>query len=242
MRYLFANCEIDDAARVLRRRRAGAARAPVFTYGPCAEPGRRFAGRIEAVWGGRVVSRSAISARIHAPRRAVRDDGERQAYVRYLDVASSWWRSSSNRRREISDPIERAMRLSAPTTDPAVTPPTERIAFARLVQVSLVRAGHWLTHLDHDWHSPVWRPFLQELGKDFTVARYDQRGNGLSDWSPPRFSLDAFIEDLETVVDRASLTGSPLRCLAEARSRLPTPRAIPTASANVLHGGYVQGG
>src|SRR5660397_164444 len=37
----------------------------------------------------------------------------------------------------------------------------------------LVRVGTWLTHLDHDWASPVWRHWLEGLGRQFTVVRYD---------------------------------------------------------------------
>jgi pimeloyl-ACP methyl ester carboxylesterase len=51
----------------------------------------------------------------------------------------------------------------------------------------------------------VWRPLLDELGRTFTVTRYDQRGNGLSDWSVDDFSLEHFTDDLEAVVDTAGL-------------------------------------
>ena len=51
-----------------------------------------------------------------------------------------------------------------------------RLAYATTGEgYPLVRAGHWLTHLDFDWHSPIWRPILLELGKNFRVTRYDQR-------------------------------------------------------------------
>ena len=45
----------------------------------------------------------------------------------------------------------------------------------------LVRAATWLTHLDFDWESPVWRHWLAELGDGHTLVRYDERGCGLSD-------------------------------------------------------------
>lgn len=69
----------------------------------------------------------------------------------------------------------------------------------------LVRAGTWLTHLEHDWSSPVWRHWLTTLGQRFTVIRYDARGNGLSDRNPTDYSLDAMVADLEAVVDAARL-------------------------------------
>ena len=45
----------------------------------------------------------------------------------------------------------------------------------------IVRAATWLTHLDFDWESPVWRHWLAELGDGHTLVRYDERGCGLSD-------------------------------------------------------------
>jgi pimeloyl-ACP methyl ester carboxylesterase/DNA-binding CsgD family transcriptional regulator len=63
----------------------------------------------------------------------------------------------------------------------------------------------WLSHLQYDWQSPVWRHFLAELGKLATVIRYDERGHGLSDWDVDDFSLAARLGDLETVIESAGL-------------------------------------
>jgi pimeloyl-ACP methyl ester carboxylesterase/DNA-binding CsgD family transcriptional regulator len=64
----------------------------------------------------------------------------------------------------------------------------------------LVRVGTWLTHLQHDWESDVWRHWLAELGDRFTFVRYDDRGCGLSDRNVSRLGLAAWVEDLEAVV------------------------------------------
>lgn len=69
----------------------------------------------------------------------------------------------------------------------------------------LVRVGTWLTHLEHDWSSPVWRHWLDDLGELFTYVRYDARGNGLSDRDPADYSTSALVADLEAVVDSAGL-------------------------------------
>jgi pimeloyl-ACP methyl ester carboxylesterase/DNA-binding CsgD family transcriptional regulator len=74
----------------------------------------------------------------------------------------------------------------------------------------LVRASHWLSHVEHDLGSPVWRPWLRELSRDRTYIRYDQRGSGLSDRAIDRFSLDVWVRDLETVVDALDLERFPL--------------------------------
>lgn len=69
----------------------------------------------------------------------------------------------------------------------------------------LVIASCWLSHLQHDWQSPVWRHFLDDLGQIATVYRYDERGFGLSDWDVDDFSIERRLKDLETVVDAAGL-------------------------------------
>jgi len=69
----------------------------------------------------------------------------------------------------------------------------------------IVKAPNWLTHLEFDWKSPLWRPWLEELGETNRVIRYDERGTGLSDWEVEEFSLDAWVADLEAVVDAAGV-------------------------------------
>lgn len=69
----------------------------------------------------------------------------------------------------------------------------------------LVIAACWLSHLQHDWQSPVWRHFLDGLGRIATVYRYDERGFGLSDWDVDDFSLERRLADLETLVEATGL-------------------------------------
>jgi pimeloyl-ACP methyl ester carboxylesterase/DNA-binding CsgD family transcriptional regulator len=70
----------------------------------------------------------------------------------------------------------------------------------------LLRAGHWLNHVELDACSPVWKHWLRELSREHTCIRYDQRGCGLSDWAPASVSLDAWISDLDAVVNALGLT------------------------------------
>jgi pimeloyl-ACP methyl ester carboxylesterase/DNA-binding CsgD family transcriptional regulator len=65
----------------------------------------------------------------------------------------------------------------------------------------LVKAPNWLTHLEYEWQSPVWRHWWQELAQDHTIIRFDQRGCGLSDWNVEDFSFYARVSDLEAVVE-----------------------------------------
>ena len=69
----------------------------------------------------------------------------------------------------------------------------------------LVKTANWLNHLEFDFESPIWRGWIRELTADHRLIRYDERGNGLSDWDTPELSLDAFVDDLACVVDAAGV-------------------------------------
>ena len=58
-----------------------------------------------------------------------------------------------------------------------------------------------MSHLSFSWETPIWRHWTEEFARDHAFAHYDERGNGLSDWDNPVFSVDAFVRDLEAVVD-----------------------------------------
>jgi pimeloyl-ACP methyl ester carboxylesterase/DNA-binding CsgD family transcriptional regulator len=66
---------------------------------------------------------------------------------------------------------------------------------------AMIEVSTWLNHLEFDWQSPVWRPRLTELAKNFTMARYDCRGCGLSDRDVKDLTFDANLHDLEAVAD-----------------------------------------
>lgn len=68
-----------------------------------------------------------------------------------------------------------------------------------------MRVATWLTHLQYDWDSPLWHHWLDALADGRTLLRYDERGSGVSDRDVTRFSVDAWVEDLEAVVDAAGL-------------------------------------
>jgi pimeloyl-ACP methyl ester carboxylesterase/DNA-binding CsgD family transcriptional regulator len=73
----------------------------------------------------------------------------------------------------------------------------------------------WLSHLQFDWQSPVWRHFLVELGRIATVIRYDERGHGLSDRGVTDHSLEARVADLEAVADDAGVGRFALLAMAQ---------------------------
>src|SRR5918997_1602590 len=63
----------------------------------------------------------------------------------------------------------------------------------------LLLASCWLSHLEFDWQSPVWRHFLLDLGRFATVIRYDERGYGMSDREVDDFELPRQVEDPQAV-------------------------------------------
>ncbi|MEP6648985.1 MAG: alpha/beta hydrolase [Lapillicoccus sp.] len=73
----------------------------------------------------------------------------------------------------------------------------------------------WLSHLQYDWESPVWRHFLADLGRFATVIRFDERGYGLSDGDVTDFSLEMRVADLESVADDAGFPRFALMAMAQ---------------------------
>jgi len=107
----------------------------------------------------------------------------------------------------------------------------------------IVKAPNWLTHLEFDWRSPLWRPWLQALGETNQVIRYDERGSGLSDWKVDDFSLDAWVADLEAVVDAADVERFALLGLSQG-AQIAIAYAVrhpERVSHLVLCGGYLGG-
>lgn len=81
-----------------------------------------------------------------------------------------------------------------------------RIAFATTGSgYPLVNAAHWLGHLEFDWQTPVWLPWIERLSARYQFTRYDSRGCGLSDREVSSIALDDLVADLEAVVDAAGL-------------------------------------
>src|SRR5262245_12011260 len=119
-----------------------------------------------------------------------------------------------------------------------------RIAYATAGQgPPFVKAANWLNHLEYDWRSPIWRPLLEEFGRDHLLVRYDERGNGLSDWNVADISFEAFVRDLESVVDTLGLDRFPILGVSQGG-----PVAIAYAvrhpekvSHLILYGSYAQG-
>jgi pimeloyl-ACP methyl ester carboxylesterase/DNA-binding CsgD family transcriptional regulator len=108
----------------------------------------------------------------------------------------------------------------------------------------LVKAGNWMTHLEYERESPVWRHWVRDLSRGHTLIRHDERGCGLSDrefdGTP---TLDTFVGDLAAVVDAAGVERFALIGVSGGG-----PTAIEYAVRNpervtrlVLYGAYARG-
>ena len=105
----------------------------------------------------------------------------------------------------------------------------------------LLRAPHWLTHLEHD--GAFWGHLLDALAQRYTLVRFDQRGCGLSDRSVNDISFEAWVRDIEAVADAAQLERFALLGLSQgaAISVAYAARHPERVSHLVLYGGFVQG-
>ena len=119
-----------------------------------------------------------------------------------------------------------------------------RLAYAQSGRgPTLIKAATWLSHLEHDWESPVWRHVLHSLSEHHTFVRYDERGCGLSDWVVPELSFESWLKDLETIVDTLAVPRFALLGISQGASiaiayAVRHPERV---SQLVLHGAYARG-
>ena len=119
-----------------------------------------------------------------------------------------------------------------------------RLAFSAVGEgPPLVKAANWLNHLEHDWKSPVWKHWLQHLTDGHCLIRYDERGNGMSDWDTPELSFEAFVDDLASVVDYLGLEQFDLLGVSQgaAVAVAYAVRHPERVRRMVLYGGYSRG-
>jgi pimeloyl-ACP methyl ester carboxylesterase/DNA-binding winged helix-turn-helix (wHTH) protein len=196
---------------------------------------------LDRVWGHRYVAPTTLNSRIKHARQAVGDDGDAQRVIRTVHGLGFRVVAEVEERGTVpaasAGPLEQRIRFC--TASDGV-----RIAYATSgAGPPLVKPANWLTHLEYDWESPVWRHWLRELSRHRTLVRYDERGSGLSDRDVDDLSFDAWVRDLETVVDAAGLARFPLLGLSQgcAVAIAYAARYPERVTQLVLYGGFVQG-
>ncbi len=156
----------------------------------------------DAVWGDRFVSESALTSRLKQARRAVGDDGQAQRVIATVHGRGYRFVASVDEEGDESSkagalPIEQEVRY-------VVSDDGVGLAWASAGEgPPLVKAANWLTHLHHEWDSPIWAHWLHGLARRHRLIRYDERGCGLSDWDVADFGFGAWVKDLEVVADAA---------------------------------------
>ena len=122
--------------------------------------------------------------------------------------------------------VDEEQRAQAQIAAPEPLPPQQvrycsasdgtRLAYAMTGEgPPIVKTANWLNHIEHDWDSPLWRHWLVEFTRRRSLVRYDERGNGLSDWDTPELSLEAFVDDLASVVDALELASFDLLAISQ---------------------------
>jgi pimeloyl-ACP methyl ester carboxylesterase/DNA-binding CsgD family transcriptional regulator len=108
----------------------------------------------------------------------------------------------------------------------------------------LIKAANWMTHLDYEWESPVWRHWIRFFTDHFRFVRHDERGCGMTDWNVGDLSFERWVEDLEAVVEAAGpqepfallgISQGAATCVAYA---VRHPERV---SQLLLYGGYARG-
>ncbi|HVH29335.1 MAG TPA: alpha/beta fold hydrolase [Vicinamibacterales bacterium] len=107
----------------------------------------------------------------------------------------------------------------------------------------LAKAANWLSHIEYEWDSPVWKHWIGELSQRHLLVRWDERGCGLSDWNVEDISLDAWVRDQEAVVDALSLDRFALLGISQggAVAAAYAARHPERVSHLVLCGAYARG-
>lgn len=254
MRYRFGDFELDSDRFELRRDGQSLPAEPqvLSLLLMLAEAGDRLVTKdelVERIWNGRIVSDAAITSRLKSARQLIGDDGDRQSMIR--TVRGKGVRFLPTVTVEGAEagpnlPGEGAQASHLPPQQVRFCQAPDGTGLAYSVVGSgppLVKTANWLNHLEYEWESPIWRHWLHELAGRHTLLRYDERGNGLSDWKVQNLSFEAFVEDLETVVDAAGfetfdLLGVSQGCAVSIAYSVRHPERV---RRMVLYGGYSLG-
>ncbi|MHA7819871.1 MAG: alpha/beta fold hydrolase [Erythrobacter sp.] len=170
------------------------------------------------------------------------ESGEHDAYAAWLvNVRERTEHNSPASSPSLSDERETLPRQTIRYT---TAEDGTRIAYAAMGEGRpVLKAANWLTHLDAELEIPEWSGFTIELARRYRLYRYDERGNGLSDWRVEDLSFEAFVSDLECVVEALGLDRFPLVGISQGASVSIeyAARHPEKVSGLVLIGGYPAG-
>ncbi len=161
---------------------------------------------IDAVWDGRFISESAVSTRINAARKALGDDGSRQHVIKTVHGRGFRFELEPLVDGTLSNKVAEHQAIQPLEVRYCTTSDGVSLAYAENGSgVPLVKTASFMTHLQLDSEGLLFAHWISELSKRYRFIRYDERGNGLSDWEIESFSFEAMVNDLETIVDTLGL-------------------------------------
>jgi pimeloyl-ACP methyl ester carboxylesterase/DNA-binding winged helix-turn-helix (wHTH) protein len=218
--YEFDRFQVDPAQRLLRSRTKGealAVTAKVFdTLLYLVEHRGQLIDKatlMKAIWPHVVVEENNLNQNISALRRVLGESATEHRFI--VTVPGRGYRFVAEVRVMAAPGTDAHTARKAAAADISsprqsiqfcTTPDGVRLAYASTGEgYPLVRTAHWLSHVEHDLESPVYRHLLSDLSRRHRLVRYDHRGNGLSDRDVAEISLATMVTDLETVVDAAGL-------------------------------------
>jgi pimeloyl-ACP methyl ester carboxylesterase len=164
---------------------------------------------LRRLWPNTAVEENNLNKNISVLRKVLGQSSSSEAYIETVPRAGYRFVVKV---KELNAPA-----AARPGAHPAAVPPRQeirfcttqdavRIAYARVGSgYPLVKAANWLNHLDYEWESPLWQHWINELTQHHTFIRHDERGNGLSDWEVGDISFEAWVHDLEAVVDASGV-------------------------------------
>jgi pimeloyl-ACP methyl ester carboxylesterase/DNA-binding winged helix-turn-helix (wHTH) protein len=225
------------------------------------------------IWKGKVVSDATLGSRVNALRRAVGDSGVEQKVIRtvprrgfrFVAEVSGIPGSDAGALPEVAgagtDEATSSAHFTGPGDASSLTPAVGDTEIRQDIQIHttadgvslayssigagppLVKAANWMNHLEFEIHNPPWQHWWHALSRHNELFRYDQRGNGLSDWDAEDISFEAFVRDLESVIEstgheRFALLGISQGCAISVAYAARHPQRV---SHLILYGGYVKG-
>lgn len=212
MRYRFAEFELDDTRHTLSHAGQRVHIEPMVfdllhllarSAGDLVTRERM----IEEIWQGRIVSESAISACISAARRAVGDDGKRQAVIqtiprRGLAMVATVETDKQDTDKQISQQANQVQRIRYVRNKDG-----RRLAYALtgngppILYMRLSGAAN----LEVEWNIAAGRAYFGELGQHFTILRCDPLGAGQSDQTYVETDFARMAADVIAVADAAGI-------------------------------------
>lgn len=203
---------------------------------------------VDEIWDGRFISEAALSSRIHDARAAVGDSGRAQEFIKTIhgrgfrfvaDVTAykaAEKPSNGNGNRTVRQDIRYFKTFDG-----------TRIAYADMGdpddEIVLVKTANWMSHLEYDLESPIWRHWIEALGQNVRLVRYDERGNGMSDWDVPQVTYEDCVRDLECLIDHLGLKKFALLGISQGASVGAdfATRRPELVDRLIIYGGFVQG-